>query len=191
MTIDEIKKDTEFWQRMLRLAGYYTGKIDGIAGRLTREAEALWEQNAAKYKREYGEYDDRSEGVLATLLPKAQKKMRQWLSMAQQQAMYDGMEVKLIDGTRSYAEQNKLYNKKPKVTNARGGYSWHNFGLAADFGLFSGKAYITDDAKYKPYGRLASMVENLEWGGEWKKFVDMPHLQLKMFSSTAEARAKF
>lgn len=42
MTISDIQKDTIFWQRMLRLAGYYTGKIDGISGKLTRKAEDAW-----------------------------------------------------------------------------------------------------------------------------------------------------
>ena len=42
MTISEIQTDTCFWQRMLRLAGYYMGKVDGIMGPLTRAAEAKW-----------------------------------------------------------------------------------------------------------------------------------------------------
>ena len=41
MTISDIQQDTIFWQRMLRLAGYYTGKIDGISGKLTRKAEEI------------------------------------------------------------------------------------------------------------------------------------------------------
>lgn len=33
MTLADIQKDTRYWQRLLRLAGYYTGKTDGIVGR--------------------------------------------------------------------------------------------------------------------------------------------------------------
>lgn len=49
----------------------------------------------------------------------------------------------LPNGFRSFAEQDKLYaqgrtNKsKPIVTNARGGYSAHNYGLAIDFVIVS------------------------------------------------------
>jgi peptidoglycan LD-endopeptidase CwlK len=47
-----------------------------------------------------------------------------------------GIVVKLVCGYRSFEEQNRLYafgRTKPGciVTNARGGYSWHNFGLGA------------------------------------------------------------
>ena len=33
---------------------------------------------------------------------------------------------------RSNELQNELFNKRPKVTNARGGQSMHNYGLAFD-----------------------------------------------------------
>lgn len=191
MTLAEITKDTEYWQRLLRLGGYNPGAIDGIEGKNTRAAAARWAQDAEEYKRRCGVYDERTEGVLETLIPAAQKKLREWMQLAQEQATRDGLVVKLIDGTRSYAEQNKLYAKKPKVTNAKGGYSWHNFGLAADFGVFANGKYLTDDADYKKLGRLVQYVDGLEWGGNWKSFVDTPHLQLKMFNSIAEARAKF
>ena len=47
-----------------------------------------------------------------------------------------GIRVVLTWGHRSIAEQNRLYaigrtTPGKKVTNARGGYSWHNFGLGA------------------------------------------------------------
>lgn len=37
---------------------------------------------------------------------------------------------RLICGLRTYDEQDKLYAKRPRVTNARGGQSMHNFGVA-------------------------------------------------------------
>lgn len=191
MTLAEIKKDTAYWQKLLRLGGYNPGTIDGIEGPKTRAAAAAWEADAAKYKREYGEFDERTEGNLATLIPLAQKKLRRFMKHAVRQAKVDGFEVKLIDGTRSYKEQDKLFAKKPPVTKAKGGYSWHNFGLAADFGLFANGKYITDDAKYKPIGKLARDIEGLEWGGDWTSFKDYPHIQLNKFKSIAEARSKF
>jgi hypothetical protein len=36
-------------------------------------------------------------------------------------------------GFRSFAEQDALFDQRPKVTNARGGESQHNYGLAFDF----------------------------------------------------------
>lgn len=191
MTLDEIKKDTEYWQRLLRLGGYNPGAIDGIEGPKTRAAAKQWAVEAHRSKCDYGEFDERTEANLSTLLPKAQNAIRDWLNKATYEALKDGLVIKIIDGTRSYAEQDKLYAKKPKVTNAKGGYSWHNFGLAADFGVFANGKYLTDDSFYNKYGKLSREITGLEWGGDWKSFVDFPHLQLKKFNSIAEARSKF
>jgi peptidoglycan L-alanyl-D-glutamate endopeptidase CwlK len=63
-----------------------------------------------------------------------------------------GIEVKVIGGFRSIDEQQRLfcqgrnipecsglYKPGPIVTNARGGYSNHNFGIAFDIGIFQGR----------------------------------------------------
>lgn len=196
MTSAGIKKDTRFWQRMLRLGGYNPGVIDGIEGKNTRAAAERWAEDEERAKEEHGVYDTRSEETLATCLPAAQAVLRQWLKVAQPEAKEYGMEVWLINGTRSYAEQDALYAQGrtapgAKVTNARGGYSWHNFGLAADMGLFKDGKYIGESPVYSVLGRLARSIPGLEWGGDWKSFYDEPHLQLVKFASTAEARAIF
>lgn len=198
MTINEIKRDTKFWQRMLKLAGYYVGHIDGIRGVLQEAAENKWASEEYAAKQEFGTFDDRSEKNIATLVPAAQRMARLWLKSAKQEAAKLGYEVYIICGTRTYAEQDGLYaqgrtKKGSKVTNARGGYSWHNFGLAFDFGLFSmdGKTYFGESEHYKTLGKLAMSIPNTTWGGTWKKPVDEPHIQLDMFSSVSKAREKF
>ena len=40
---------------------------------------------------------------------------------------------------RTIEQQNELYNKVPKVTNAKGGQSIHNYGLAFDIVLLYDK----------------------------------------------------
>lgn len=198
MTINEIRRDTKFWQRMLKLAGYYVGHIDGIRGVLQEAAENKWLHEEYMAKEEFGTFDDRSEQNIATLLPAAQRVARCWLKQAKEEASKLGYEVRIIGGTRTYAEQDALYaqgrsKKGAKVTNARGGYSWHNFGLAFDFGLFSedGKTYFGESEYYKILGKLALSIPNTTWGGTWKNPVDEPHIQLDMFSSVSKAREKF
>ena len=66
--------------------------------------------------------DDRSEKVIATLLPEVQPYARALVT----KAGADGITIKVISGLRSYDEQNDLYAQgrtKPGriVTNARGG----------------------------------------------------------------------
>lgn len=191
MTIAEIQSDVRYWQRLLRLAGYYTGKTDGIVGPLTRAAESKWIAAAQAAKEKYGTFDERSERNIATLVPKAQEVARRWLKAATARASELGVEVRIIDGNRTYAEQNKLYAQRPKVTNAKGGQSWHNFGLAFDFGVFKGKDYLGNSPHYKTLGKLATSIPGATWGGTWTKLVDEPHIQLNLFSSVSAARTAF
>ena len=60
-------------------------------------------------------------------------------------------------------------------TNARGGYSWRNFGFAADYAfVINGK--VTWNGPWDVFGKLAKQC-GLEWGGGWKTFKDRPHVQ--------------
>jgi peptidoglycan L-alanyl-D-glutamate endopeptidase CwlK len=123
--------------------------------------------------------DPRSEKNIATLLPEVQPMAR----MLIQKAALAGIRIKVISGLRTYAEQDVLYAKGrttrgAKVTNAKGGYSNHNFGIAFDVGVFEGNSYLTESAKYKAVGALG-MDLGLEWGGNWTSIVDQPHFQLR------------
>ncbi len=91
---------------------------------------------------------------------------------------------------RSFKEQNDLFaigRTKPGriVTNARGGQSYHNYGLAVDICLIiDGKiASWNTTADFDKDG-IADWQEIVrifkiygwEWGGDWR-FKDMPHFQ--------------
>lgn len=92
-------------------------------------------------------------------------------------------DVRVVQGLRTFAEQDALYAQgrtKPgnRVTNARGGQSNHNYGLAVDLCPFKGGQPDWNDTKtFKAIGAAAKAL-GLEWGGDWKKMVDMPHVQL-------------
>jgi peptidoglycan LD-endopeptidase CwlK len=123
--------------------------------------------------------DDRSERNIVTLLPEVQPLARALI----QKAALDGIRIKVLSGLRTYPEQDELYAQgrtKPGsiVTNARGGYSNHNFGIAFDVGVFEGNKYLGDSVKYKAVGALG-MDMGLEWGGNWKTIIDQPHFQLR------------
>ena len=83
------------------------------------------------------QFDPQSEKNIKTLVAKAQEKARTFL-----QGVRDaGINAKIIDGSRTFEEQDALFaigRTKPGhvVTNARGGFSNHNFGVAWDIGIF-------------------------------------------------------
>lgn len=123
--------------------------------------------------------NERSEKVIATLLPEVQPYARALFFRAKA----NGIDINVTSGTRTFEEQDRLYaqgrtNSKPRVTNARGGYSNHNFGIAFDIGVFSGNRYLPESPLYKAVGALG-MELGLEWGGNWKTIVDQPHFQLR------------
>jgi peptidoglycan L-alanyl-D-glutamate endopeptidase CwlK len=94
-----------------------------------------------------------------------------------------GITIKVISGLRTFEEQDALYAQGrtapgPKVTNAKGGQSNHNYGIAFDVGVFEGTKYLPESPKYKAVGALGTEL-GLEWGGSWKTIVDQPHFQLR------------
>lgn len=187
----DIQKEPRFWQRLLTFAGYDLGKVDGIIGAKTRAAAAKWAEDAAAIKAELGKFDERSERNISTLTPAAQRAARLWLKLAKSVAGKSGLDIRIICGTRTYAEQDALYRKRPRVTKARSGQSMHNFGIAWDFGVFQGKSYFGDHGMYAIAGKLYTQVPGIEWGGIWKSFPDQPHLQLAKYRASAQARAAF
>jgi peptidoglycan LD-endopeptidase CwlK len=136
--------------------------------------------------------DERSAKNIATLHPRVQPLATQLI----EQAVAAGINAKVIAGTRTYAEQNKIYAQGRTapgriVTKARGGQSWHNFGLAFDIGIFSadGKTYYGESPLYKRVGAIGEGL-GLEWGGKWK-FNDEPHFQFNPLRlGLAEMRAR-
>lgn len=122
--------------------------------------------------------DDRSEKGIQTLLPPVRPLARELILLA----LGKGIEIKVTSAHRSYEEQNALYEQgrsKPGniVTNARGGYSSHNFGTAFDITIFRGATPIWESPDYQVVGRLGKSI-GLSWGGDWSK-PDDPHFYLK------------
>ncbi|MHB1462516.1 MAG: M15 family metallopeptidase [Armatimonadota bacterium] len=103
-----------------------------------------------------------------------------------------GIAAVMTSGYRSIADQNALYAKGRSVagsvvTKARGGYSWHNFGLAADYAfVVSGK--ITWEGPWASFGKIAKEC-GLEWGGDFKTILDRPHVQWTAGNTLAQMRS--
>ena len=105
-----------------------------------------------------------------------------------------GITILITCTYRDYATQNALYAQgrtKPgrKVTNARGGYSYHNFHVAFDFvPIVNGKAQWHDDHTFTHCGEIGEKL-GLEWAGRWIKFKETAHMQLTQGHNLAYFRA--
>ncbi|HAC2868673.1 TPA_asm: alkaline phosphatase, partial [Listeria monocytogenes] len=97
-----------------------------------------------------------------------------------------GIYLCVAQGYRSSAEQNALYAQgrtKPGavVTNAKGGQSNHNYGVAVDLCLYTsdGKNVIWESTTSRWKTVVSAMkAEGFAWGGDWKSFKDYPHFEL-------------
>ena len=78
----------------------------------------------------------------------------------------------------------------PKVTNAKGGQSNHNFGIAIDLGLFKDGKYLEKSPLYKEIGKVVAQFPELEWGGSWKSIVDEPHVEYRTGLTLAQMRER-
>ncbi|KTD85030.1 M15 family metallopeptidase [Paenibacillus etheri] len=112
--------------------------------------------------------------------------------------------ILITQGLRTIAEQDALYAQgriKPGVivTNARGGYSYHNYGLAVDFALLlpNGSSVSWDMRLDDNNNQIADWQEvvreakalGFEWGGDWTSFKDYPHFQMVFGLTLTQLRA--
>lgn len=115
-----------------------------------------------------------------------------------------GVSIVITQGLRTIAEQNALYAQGrskpgPIVTNARGGTSYHNYGLAFDFSLLLPDGHHIswnmnrdgDKDKLDDWQEVVLEAKQLglEWGGDWNSFRDYSHLQMTFGLTTNQLRA--
>lgn len=91
-----------------------------------------------------------------------------------------GIDLHVVQALRTIEEQNALYAKGRTaqgsiVTNAKGGDSYHNYGLAFDVAPFvNGK--LDYNIKWEPVAAIGK-EHGFKWGGDFKSIKDKPHFE--------------
>lgn len=133
------------------------------------------------------DFDNRTTKNLETLQPGALDVMKSFVRRAISIAASMGVELKVICGLRNKADQDKAYANG--ASKAKWGQSWHNYGMAIDFGCFKGSTYLDSSnpklasSVYKAIGQVIGEY-GIEWGGNWKSFKDEPHFQIDLGRSS-------
>ncbi len=106
---------------------------------------------------------------------------------------------------RTALEQDALFRKKPKVTNAKAWQSIHNYGLAFDIvllydndgdGVFEQASWDTkrdfDKDKKADWMEIVDYFKSKgwQWGGDWNTFKDLPHFQKDFGFGWRDLKAK-
>ena len=151
----------------------------------------IWIQNELEFREEL-EQRPAPAGLHPVVAEKSEQLVQQAESM--------GIEILITDGFRSADEQNNLHNQGRSapgnvVTHARGGESYHNYGLAIDFALRLDNGDVVWDLERDDNGNgerdwyeVAAIGKELgfSWGGDWQRFKDYPHLEMTFGLSIEE-----
>lgn len=123
---------------------------------------------------------------LDLLHPNVKSLVLKFLEEVKKSPILKDCKINITQTLRSISYQNELYAISrtvpgKKVTDAKGGSSLHNYGLAIDFGVFKGGKYLPGDTKeqqiyYKECGDIAIKL-GFFWGGNFKGIFDQGHIQ--------------
>lgn len=140
-------------------------------------------------EREIEKRNERAERPLPTGLHPIVESKRDQLIVQAEEA---GINILITDDFRSVEEQNEIHAQGRSrggnvVTYAEGGESYHNYGLAIDFALRLPDGSVVWDIERdgnengrSDWFEVADIAKELgfEWGGDWQRFKDYPHLQM-------------
>ena len=194
-------------QNKLNSAGFDSGLPDGIYGPKTANAVTRFQsanglvmdgvvtprtrqQLFNPYNK--GDYDTRpSSASIDSLDPYVASLARRFLELCKE----NGLDVRILSAFRSWDEQDALYAQGrtapgPVVTDAMGGDSYHNWGLAFDAAPFvNGRVDWNNRELFDKMGELGQQA-GLEWGGNWTTYrinlLDLPHFQYTYGLSTQQ-----
>ena len=116
-----------------------------------------------------------------------------------------GVNVRFSQVYRTFEEQDKLFAKGRtapgrKVTNARGGQSYHNYGMAVDIVLLTPGGGVSWDRtldqdldNVSDWDEIVFVFKHYgwKWGGDWTSFKDYPHFEKTFGFTTSELLAKY
>lgn len=114
---------------------------------------------------------------IAALHPKLQIIHKEFIRRCTQK----GIKILTYQTRRSLQEQADLYAKGrtvpgKKITNAKPGFSWHNFDLAWDCVEIKAGKCLWTNPNWKIIGEIG-MDLGLIWGGNFKSITDKPHFE--------------
>lgn len=143
-------------------------------------------------------FDEISMKRIETMHPKLREQLRADYLQCNNEIVPKFKRLRITQALRTIKEQDDLYAQgrtKPgkKVTNARGGQSYHNYGLAFDIVILEDKDQngTFETANFEVNALWRKVAEffksrGWEWGGDWKSFKDYPHFQKTFGKTTAE-----
>lgn len=166
---------------------FYNNKIDEHYEYIKKEAKKVTDKMESKLQvlkdkiAQFGKKEVSSTNTPNSLLPLLECKFEALKTISN---LIYGYEIRMVSGFRSFDEQNALYEKgRTKigniVTNAKGGQSMHNYGVAIDYCFVGDEPYPPENSiKWKQVNHLAELLGFYSYGNElnW----DYGHIQFML-----------
>lgn len=137
---------------------------------------------------------------IQSLHPAIREKAKAFIAEAARQ----GIKLRMIEGLRSFDRSNALFNQPfdgkdndgdgkidetdEKVTNAKGGQSYHNYGLAFDVVEIKNGKGVWENPNWPKIGAIGKSF-GFRWGGDFKSLVDRPHFEYSAGFSVSQLLA--
>jgi peptidoglycan L-alanyl-D-glutamate endopeptidase CwlK len=125
------------------------------------------------------------EAYIKNLHPDVKNTFRQFISDIQKETGYT---VVITSGYRSFANQASLYAQNN--SNAKPGYSFHNYGLALDINAVKNGSWLRKSSPVQQW-KNSGIIDiadrmGLRWGGRFNGYTDNVHFDLgKNYNTTA------
>lgn len=124
-------------------------------------------------------------------IQKLHPNIRNYVLIIYNEILKTGISIRITNTLRTFKEQDDLYalgRTKPGkiVTHAKGGESYHNYGLAIDFCLLISNKEVSwnrdldlNNDGQKDWDQVVKIFKKYGWvwGGDFHRFKDYPHFQ--------------
>ena len=141
---------------------------------------------------DYGGFPEVRSDVVMRGIDKLHPELQVCVNKFLEECKSRGLDVCITETLRTQEEQEALYAQGRTtsgkiVTNCRGFQSPHCWGVAFDFCRnVKGKEYDNSDKFFDYVGEIAKTIfddteYDLFWGGDFKTFVDKPHIEMKKY----------
>lgn len=156
----------------------YRSKSENIKGKKAKKNKEI-NPPVIKNRSMGNTWDSHTDRRIGTLHPKLQQEVTDLIN-----TFYDtyGIKMRVTQALRTFEEQNNLYAigrtvNGDRVTNAKGGQSYHNYGLAFDIvPIINGKAIWNNHKIFEDFAKIAK-AKGWKWGGNFTTFKDRPHFE--------------
>ncbi|WP_299431569.1 M15 family metallopeptidase [uncultured Aquimarina sp.] len=128
-----------------------------------------------------------SQQRINTLHPDIRERAKAFINKAER----EGIKLRVTDATRTFDEQDALYAQGRTtpgdiVTDARAGFSYHNYGLAIDVVEMVNGQPIYNNPNWQRIGEIGESF-GFSWGAS---FNDKPHFHMTFGNSIADLQRK-